>query len=354
MKLRPNVIALLAGSLLAAVPQAHALNILLCNDDGFTAANLRALYQRLQAAGHKVIISASVDNQSGRGGYMSFLAPIPRIAATYVDPYSGSTVTPRAVKATYPNLAGQPGIGTDPNDSKIFYVNGSPVMACLYGMDVQSPKNFGGAPDLVISGPNEGNNLGHINASSGTVNNTYYAINRNLPAIAVSDSATTQVEFTALTPASRAWEVADIVVNLVKTLVDKKSEAGGKLMPQGVGLNVNIPEFSPGAGVTLPFKMTQMGQATGFAPAFYEDIGATPIGASFGIPAGRGLAGISLVTSGTTLPTGIVIPTDNSPASEGNVIAVKSGVSVSVIEGAPDARRSNVEAMKIKLNTLAR
>ncbi|NJM11768.1 MAG: hypothetical protein HC889_07695 [Synechococcaceae cyanobacterium SM1_2_3] len=102
MKLRPNVIALLAGSLLAAVPQAHALNILLCNDDGFTAANLRALYQRLQAAGHKVIISASVDNQSGRGGYMSFLAPIPRIAATYVDPYSGSTVTPRAVKATIP------------------------------------------------------------------------------------------------------------------------------------------------------------------------------------------------------------------------------------------------------------
>ncbi|NCZ47198.1 MAG: hypothetical protein EBX59_06460, partial [Betaproteobacteria bacterium] len=33
------------------------MNILLCNDDGITAANIRALKARLVAAGHSVVIA---------------------------------------------------------------------------------------------------------------------------------------------------------------------------------------------------------------------------------------------------------------------------------------------------------
>ena len=270
------------------------------------------------------------------------------------DLYTGRSVIPRAVRATYPALVDAAGVGKDPIDANIAYVNGSPVMACLYGIDVKAPKTFGGAPELVISGPNEGNNLGHINASSATVNNVYYVINRNLPAIAVSDFVTASVEYTALTPTSRAYEVADIVMELVEALVDNKQKSGDKLMPEGVGLNVNVPDFTAGSGNTIPFKLTHMGVATSFAPAFYEDLGASPLGPALGIPAGLGLSGVGLAPSGTTLPTGVTIPTDNSSTSEGNVIAAKGAVSISVIAGVPEARERFVGKIKGKLNKLLR
>src|SRR5262249_35162327 len=188
---------------------------------------------------------------------------------------AGRTVVPRALK-TDPALADKAGVGVDPADTRISYVNGSPAMACLYGIDVKGPKTFGKLPDLVISGPNEGNNTGHINVSSGTVNNLYYAINRGLPAIGVSDAGTTQLEFTTLTPASRAYEVADIVVKLVEALFAER-KPNAPLLPTGVGLNVNIPAFVSGEGAALPYVMTHMGVATSFAPAFYEDLGQNPL-----------------------------------------------------------------------------
>lgn len=343
---------------LAAAPAAQALDILICNDDGFTSANSRALYERLVEDGHSVVMAAPLDNQSGRGGYVSFLAPIPPVPATYVDSYSGRTVTPRGVR-TYPALVGRPGIGQDPADANIVYVNGSPVMACLYGIDVKAPRVFGHAPELVISGPNEGNNLGHINVSSGTVNSAYYAINRGLPAIGVSDAVSTSVEFTALTPASRAREVAAIVSRLVTALAgerdddrddDRAASADGnrraegregrdnrRLLPAGVGLNVNVPSFVAGAGQTLRFALTHMGTATPLVPAFYEDLGRNPLAASLGIPAGLGLAGIGLAAGGATLPSGVTLPADLSPTSEANVIAAGGAVTVSPIAGVPEA-----------------
>lgn len=351
MRLRRSLLLTLAAATVVVATQVHALDILICNDDGFTSANSRALYQRLVNGGHRVILSAPVDNQSGRGGYVAFLAPIPRIAVGYTDPYTGRSVTPRALR-TYPSLVGAPGVGNDPLDANISYVNGSPVMACLYGIDVKAPKSFGGAPELVISGPNEGNNLGHINVSSGTVNNTYYAINRNLPAIGVSDAATTSVEYTALTSTSRAYEVATIVGEIVDALSKNTRRNRERLLPEGVGLNVNIPDFAPGTGATLPFKLTHMGVATSFAPAFYEDLGQNAFAQAVGIPAGQGLAGIGLASSGATLPSGITIATDSSPTSEGNVIAARNAVSVSPIAGVPEVDERIVGQVRNKLNGL--
>ena len=67
-----------AALALPAAP-AFALNILLCNDDSIVAANLRALKQQLAAAGHSVLVTAPADNQSGRGGYIAFLTPVPAL-----------------------------------------------------------------------------------------------------------------------------------------------------------------------------------------------------------------------------------------------------------------------------------
>src|SRR5262249_26975417 len=154
-----------------------------------------------------------------------------------------------------------------------------------------------------------------------------YAINRSLAVIGVSDAATAQLEFTALTSTSRAYEVADIVRKLVDAL-DRLRNPNALLLPAGVGLNVNIPDFAAGAGSALPSRMPHMGVATSTAPGFYEDRGQNPLAALVGIPAGAGLSGIGLVSGGAMLPSGVTLPVDDSPTSEANVIAAKAGVSV--------------------------
>jgi hypothetical protein len=53
-------------------------------------------------------------------------------------------------------------------------------------------------------------------------------------------------------------------------------------------------------------------------------------------------------------PREVTIPTDNSLTSEGNVIAAKSAVSVSVIAGVPEAGERFVGEIKGKLNKLLR
>lgn len=315
----------------ACVP-AHALDILLCNDDGITAANVRALKQRLVAAGHRVILAAPADNQSGRGGYIAFLQPIP--------PLTGNERAARALGLS----AGAPGVGSDPADPDVHYVNSTPVAACLYGIDVKAPFAWGGPPDLVISGPNEGNNTGHINASSGTFANLMYAINRGLPAIAVSDAATAQVTWSdALPPTARPFEVADVVVRVLDEVLPdrhrghRRGRPAKPLLPEGLGLNVNIPSFAPGGGAALPLAATRIGVATAYAPAFYERLSESPlaVGAGVNFP----LPGVSLAPGGTTLPSGTVVPLDDARRSEGNVVASGEAITVSPVQGVPEASR---------------
>ncbi len=45
----------------------HALNIVSSNDDGWAEANIRELYDVLSASGHRVVLSAPAENQSGAG-----------------------------------------------------------------------------------------------------------------------------------------------------------------------------------------------------------------------------------------------------------------------------------------------
>jgi len=75
------------------------------------------------------------------------------------------------------------GIGTDPSDADVNCVSATPVAARRYGIDALAEKTWNARPDLVVSGANEGNSTGHINASSGTFNHLVYAVNRNRTAM---------------------------------------------------------------------------------------------------------------------------------------------------------------------------
>ena len=57
--------------------------------------------------------------------------------------------------------AGAPSIGPDPLDDHIFYYNGTPAACVFVALDYVLP-NFADfkVPDLVLSGPNYGTNLG--------------------------------------------------------------------------------------------------------------------------------------------------------------------------------------------------
>ena len=64
-------IASLPLAALSVASIAQGLNIIVNNDDGFGAANIREFYRLLRAAGHDAIIVAPVVDNSGQGGRVS-------------------------------------------------------------------------------------------------------------------------------------------------------------------------------------------------------------------------------------------------------------------------------------------
>ena len=346
MKSMENVLrsALLASLVSIAAAPSHALNIVVTNDDGTESATVHALYQRLTAAGHTVIISSEVCDNSGKGGALDFLRPIGPLSAANC----GATASRGGALS-----AGAPGVGTLPNMPYAYYVNSTPVAATLYGIDIAAKKAFNRIPDLVISGPNYGNNTGLINNGSGTVNAALIAINRGIPAIAVSaEQPQNYKPFNQLAEGDAEYEVADVVVRLVGELERRKAVAGGALLPQGVGLNVNLPKFAKGGAASLPIRFGKLGLATIALPYFVDDLSKDPVAQGYlarsfpnGVPA---QPGVTLVISPAPVPAGLAYVADTDPESEQNLV-VAGTIAVSVMQGGHQATRAQEAAVRAKL-----
>jgi 5'/3'-nucleotidase SurE len=231
MKLRTLTAALLLG---LASP-AFALNVLVSNDDGLTS-NTKALYEALKAAGHNVIVSVPCTGQSGRGAGIVMYSTTTIVSdndKTQIDAEGGCH---NGAAAT-----GAPAVGpftkTGYTGGDYHYVHGTPVMATMYGLDILALNRWGKAPDLVLSGPNEGQNVGTIVNMSGTIGNAQFAASRGLPTIALSAGSDT----TDNTNLANAYStvVAQLTMKLIQAL---QAKAGtGALLPTGVALNVNFP-----------------------------------------------------------------------------------------------------------------
>jgi 5'/3'-nucleotidase SurE len=111
-------------------------------------------------------------------------------------------------------------------------------MATMYGLDVLAPARWGRSPDVVLSGPNEGQNVGLIVNSSGTVGNVQFAAGRGLPSIALSAGSDTVDNATLADPDSAI--VAELTIKLLDEL-QAGATPGQPLLPGGVALNVNFP-----------------------------------------------------------------------------------------------------------------
>lgn len=224
-----------AGLAVCASP-AFALNILLSNDDGLTS-NLKALYDELRAAGHSVIVSVPCSGQSGRS------AAIVMYSTTNIIPDNDKTQI-EAEGGCHNGAAptGAPAVGAFTKSGytggDYHYVHGTPVMATMYGLDVLATARWGKAPDLVLSGPNEGQNVGKVVINSGTIGNAQFAAGRGIPAIALS-AGTNTVDNKELANAN-SRVVAQQTLKLIAALQAKAGSSA--LLPTGVALNVNFPD----------------------------------------------------------------------------------------------------------------
>jgi len=259
---------LLAVALAFAGGQAWARNIVLTNDDGLTS-NLYALYTALREAGHEVIVSVPCSNQSGMGAALTITRPLGPLTA---DCRNGAA------------HIGAPGAGTMTRtglNEDFHYVDGTPVMALLYGLDVVAQRRWGRAPDLVLAGPNEGHNLGYYVLSSGTVSSAQYAAARGIPAIALS-AATGTAEDVALANA-QSFTIARLTLELISVL--ERSARDGPLLPEAMSLNVNFPDELEGAS----WQLSRIGTYTVADLRFTEDIAASASPEIVAIARERGL-----------------------------------------------------------------
>ncbi|WP_414445438.1 5'/3'-nucleotidase SurE [Burkholderia sp. 22PA0106] len=176
------------------------MRILLSNDDGYLAPGLAALYEALRPFAD-VTVMAPEQNCSGASNSLTLSRPLSlhRSATT-----------------------------------GFHYVNGTPtdsVHLALTGM-------FEGRPDLVVSGINNGQNMGDDTLYSGTVAAATEGIMFGIPAIAFSLVDKDWVELE-----SAARVAADIVRHFIETP-----------MPGQPFLNVNIPN--------LPYEQLKGWQVT--------------------------------------------------------------------------------------------
>jgi len=288
----------LALALVASAVPAGAMRIVLTNDDGFEAANIQVLFAALKAAGHDVILSAPYQNVSGSSALVGTLV-LSDLARTNLATLGG--IIP----------AGSPGAGPTTLAADQYYVNSTPVAAVLYGIDVAGMAKWGAAPDLVISGPNEGENLGTILPHSSTIGAAVTALNRGIPAIAVNgpngDRATAAL-------------LAQIALRVIAAI-----EVRGKAsLPPGIGLNVNVPPLDPQrTPASYRVAFTQIGRNSNYFFHFIAD----PAAAS--LPA----------------------PVDVDPSSETN--AINDGyVTVSPIQGTYQAAPAAAELVLAQMRPL--
>lgn len=238
---RASLAARLDGRLAEDTPTARSLDILLTNDDGFDAPGITAVAAALGAAGHSVTIVAPAEQQSGIGTALTF----PTWTATEFAPGN-------------------------------FAVDATPTTTVLTALDAILTGED--TPDLVVSGTNEGANVGPIAISSGTVSAAVAALRlSDLPAIAIS----TGTDAAGEVPDGLFELSADVLVELIDDLLDTAPQ-DGSLLPAGIGLSVNVP---PGADpANVAFTSIDEGAPFSFSIGEIDQTGS--VGFIFGGPVG--------------------------------------------------------------------
>jgi 5'-nucleotidase len=184
------------------------LNILISNDDGIYSQGLYELAKRISVLG-KVTVVAPDKEQSAIGHAITMHQPL------------------RCRKIKLHDL-----------DIDAWWVNGTPADCVKLGVEtILSVK-----PDLIISGINDGENLGTDIIYSGTVSAAIEGSMFNIPSIALSYARHCGADFSA---------PAEIAVQVIQQVLDHKEK-------DNMLLNINIPE-TEGIEFLKGVKVTRLG-----------------------------------------------------------------------------------------------
>lgn len=205
-----NILAAALLTMLTASTQAaeKPLRILLVNDDGCQSVGTTSLQEKLAAKGYDVWMVAPDTNQSGIGSAITFKP--------------GKTFDVKKVA------------------DKRYCFPGTPADAVDFGLWGVMKE---AAPDLVISGVNDGPNTGMAQVNSGTVSAAARALRYGFPAIAASIGYRfTQEEMKNKWPSTHKYwpDSVDYVVMVVDKL-NATRQPGVALLPKGSGLSINYP-----------------------------------------------------------------------------------------------------------------
>lgn len=104
-----------------------------------------------------------------------------------------------------------------------------------YGIDTRGPEFFDGPPDLAVTGPNVGSNIGLTAFISGTVGAATYAAKNGIPAIAFSGASGSPTSWDSERP-----HYSDVYADLATNLTNQVIAAGKPYLPEDIWLNVNF------------------------------------------------------------------------------------------------------------------
>lgn len=108
-----------------------------------------------------------------------------------------------------------------------------------YGINTSGPKFFNGAPDLAVTGPNVGSNIGLTVFISGTVGAATYAAKNDIPAIAFSGASGDSTSWDSARP-----HYSEVYADLATNLTNQVVAAGKPYLPKDTWLNVNFGKVS--------------------------------------------------------------------------------------------------------------
>jgi 5'-nucleotidase len=185
------------------------MRLLISNDDGVTAAGVRALANTLVAAGHDVTVVCPDQERSATGHSITLHHPI---RAQRVEGLFDDRITAWSCSGT-------------PSDC---------VKLAIWSL-METP------PEYVISGINQGSNLGTDVVYSGTVSAAMEGLIEGIPSIAMSLTSFTDQNFQ---PAANF--ACQLLTQLIKTP-----------LPESTLLNVNVPAIDP--TVIQGVKLTRQG-----------------------------------------------------------------------------------------------
>ena len=214
------------AALPATAQAGQTLNIAVTNDDGWKAPGIQVMHRTLKAAGHQATLVAPADQQSGSSASLNTGQTVLRREAE--DQFSVHACLDQECKAR---------------------TGAEPASCALIAIDIAQRRSGGTPPDLLISGINDGPNLGGVTQSSGTVGATASALTRSMngavTAIAVSTSEPAGCSEEPACIEEHYAQVSDFIVNLLALLAERRTEPGSPLLPDGMGLNINYPPVQP-------------------------------------------------------------------------------------------------------------